>query len=352
MIDINVLKVVIPSVLTFFLGILITPFFTDLFYKYKMWKKSPRTDSDMTTPDFAKIHNTTAELSTPRIGGVIIWVSVLLAVLIIYLLSIFFPTDLTEKLNFFSRSQTLIPLATLVFAALIGLTDDLLQIFGRGDYAKDPLVYRKIKIICVCLIGLVIGFWFYDKLQHTAIHILFWRDLELGVWFIPFFVLVMLGVFSSSVIDGMDGLAGGVMATIFTAYSVIAFVHNQIDISALCAVIAGGILAFLWFNIPPARFYMGETGMLGLTVTLSVIAFLTNSVLVLPIIAIPLVATTASDIIQIISYKYFNKHRVFKIAPLHHHFLALGWSREKVVMRYWIVSVISAITGVILVLVS
>ena len=162
----------------------------------------------------------------------------------------------------------------------------------------------------------------------------------------------MLATFSTSVIDGIDGLAGGVLAAVFTTFAVIAFMNNQIDISALSGAIAGGIMAFLWFNVPPARFYMGETGMMSLTVVLAVIAFLTDSVLLLPIIALPLAATTASDIIQIISYKFFNKHRVFKIAPLHHHFLALGWSREKVVMRYWIVSVISAITGVILVLVS
>jgi phospho-N-acetylmuramoyl-pentapeptide-transferase len=162
----------------------------------------------------------------------------------------------------------------------------------------------------------------------------------------------MLSVFSTSVIDGMDGLAGGVMGIIFTAFAVIAFVHNQIDISALCAVIAGGILAFLWFNIPPARFYMGETGILGLTVTLSVISFLTNSSLLLPIIAFPLVATSLSVIIQIFTYKHFNKKRFFKVAPLHHHFEAIGWSREKVVMRYWIISVVFAIIGVIVALVS
>jgi phospho-N-acetylmuramoyl-pentapeptide-transferase len=154
------------------------------------------------------------------------------------------------------------------------------------------------------------------------------------------------------VIDGIDGLSGGVMTTIFTSYAVIAFVNNQIDISALCAVIAGGTLAFLWFNIPPARFYIGETGMLALTVTLSVISFLTNSVLVLPIIALPLVLTSLSVIIQTTSYKYFNKHRVFKVAPLHHHFEAIGWSKEKVVMRYWIFSVVFAIVGAIIVLVG
>ena len=348
---IDVLKVIIPSVLTFFIGIFITPIFTNFFYKYKMWKKSPRNQSD-TSETFAKVHNTTAELSTPRIGGVIIWVSVILTVLTIYFLAVFFPTDLTLKLNFFSRSQTLIPLATLILASVIGLADDLLQIFGKGSYAKDPLIYRKIKIIFISLIGLAISFWFYDKLQHTAIHIPFDGELELGIWFIPFFILTMLAVFSTSVIDGMDGLSGGVLATIFTAYAVIAFVHNQIDISAFCAVLAGGILAFLWFNIPPARFYIGETGMLGLTVTLSVIAFLTNAELLLIVIAMPLVITSLSVIIQIISYKFFNKHRVFKVAPLHHHFEAIGWSREKIVMRYWIISVIFAIIGVIVALIS
>lgn len=350
---IDIIKVVVPSVLTFFLGILITPFFTHYFYKYKMWKKSPRTESgDITTNDFAKVHNTTGELSTPRVGGVIIWVSVSLTVFCIYFLYKIFPTDLTEKLNFFSRSQTVVPLGTLLLASFIGLADDLMQIFGKGTYAKDNIIYRKVKIACVVMLGLAIGSWFYFKLDIGSVHIPFMGDIFMGGWFIPFFILVMLATFSSSVIDGIDGLSGGVMATIFTAYSVIAFVQHQIDISALCAVIAGGILAFLWFNIPPARFYMGENGMLGLTVTLSVIAFLTNSVLVLPIIALPLVATSLSNIIQMISYKFFNKHRVFRVAPLHHHFEAIGWSKEKVVMRYWIVSVVFAISGVIVALVS
>ncbi len=350
---INVLKVVVPSVLSFFIGVLITPFFTAYFYKYKMWKKSPRTEnSDGVSNEFAHVHNTKAEISTPRVGGVIIWVSVVLTVVAIYLLSLFMPSELTLKLNFFSRSQTLIPIATLIIASLIGLLDDLMQIFGKGNYAKDPLIYRKIKIACITVIGLTIAHWFYAKLGATSIHIPFGSDIDLGIWFIPFFIFVMLSVFSTSVIDGMDGLSGGVMGIIFTAFSVIAFVHNQIDISALCAVIGGGILAFLWFNIPPARFYMGETGILGLTVTLSVISFLTNSSLLLPIIAFPLVITSLSVVIQIFTYKFFNKKRFFKVAPLHHHFEALGWSREKVVMRYWIISVVFAIIGVIVALVS
>ncbi len=347
----DILKIIFPTVLTFFIGIAITPFFTRYFYRYKMWKKSPRTKAN-TSETFNGIHNTEHELSTPRIGGVIIWLSVFLTVCVIYLLSVLFSTEVTEKLNFFSRSQTLVPLGAFFLAAFVGLLDDMLQIFGQSTYAKDALVYRKVKIIFVSLIGLTIGLWFYHKLDFSSVSIPFGGTWELGIWFIPFFIIVMLATFSTSVIDGLDGLAGGVLAVIFVAFSLIAFMNNQIDISALSGAIAGGILAFLWFNVPPARFYMGETGMLSLTVVLAVIAFLTDSVLLLPVIAFPLVVSSASSSIQIISYKFFNKHRVFKVAPLHHHFQALGWSREKVVMRYWIVSVICAITGVILFLVS
>lgn len=316
-----------------------------------MWKSSSRTNAD-TSEAFKNIHNTEHELSTPKVGGIIIWVSVLFTVCVIYLFSLAFPTVVTEKLNFFSRSQTLVPLGAFFFAAFVGFGDDLLHIYGQSRFTQDALIYRKIKILLVTLIGLVISFWFYYKLDFSSVHIPFGGSWELGIWFIPFFIIVMLATFSTSVIDGLDGLSGGVLTSIFTAFAVIAYANGQVDISALSGAIAGGILAFLWFNVPPARFYMGETGMMALTVVLAVIAFLTDSVLLLPVIALPLAATTASDIIQIYVYKFFSGYRVFKVAPLHHHFQAMGWSREKVVMRYWIVSVICAITGVILVLIS
>ncbi len=347
----DILKIILPTVLTFFIGVLITPFFTRYFYRYKMWKKSPRTNAG-TSEAFKNIHNTEHELSVPKVGGIIIWVAVLLTVGAIYFLSLMMPSDLTLKLNFFSRSQTLVPLGAFFLAALIGLADDLVHIYGHGRFAQDALIYRKIKTISVIGIGLAISLWFYYKLDFNSVHIPFNGDWYLGIWFIPFFIIVMLATFSTSVIDGIDGLAGGVLASVFTAFAVIAFVNNQIDISALAGAIAGAILAFLWFNVPPARFYMGETGMMALTVALSVIAFLTDSVLLLPIIALPLVATSASVIIQVYIFYKFFKRKIFRVTPLHHHFQALGWPREKVVMRYWIVSVISAITGVILALIS
>lgn len=353
----DVLKVIVPTVLTFLVGIIITPFFTRFFYAHKMWKGSPRSKAD-TSSEFAKIHNTENELKTPRVGGIIIWFSVLITILFIFILSVFYPKGLFggeqsifNALNFFSRSQTLVPLGAFFLSAFIGLADDFIQIYGRG-VVTDALIYRKVKIALVSLIAISIALWFYFKLDFFGIYLPFNYFWNMGFWFIPFFVLVVLATFSTSVIDGIDGLAGGVLASCFTAYAIIAFIGNQYDISALAGAIAGGILAFLWFNIPPARFYMGETGMLSLTVTLSVISFLTNTVYILPIIAFPLVATSLSVIIQLIGYKYFDKKRVFLVAPIHHHFQALGWPREKVVMRYWIVSVISAISGVIIFIIT
>lgn len=347
----EVIKIIGPTVLAFFLGIGITPVFTGYFYKYKMWKKRPRIDAE-TSEEFNNIHNTDEEVHTPRVGGIIIWMSVLLSVIVIYFFSAIYPSELAQELNFFSRSQTLVPLGVFFLAAFIGLVDDLLQIFGKSSYANDALDYRRVKIIFVTLIGLAISFWFYFKLDFSSVHLPFGGEWQLGLWFIPFFIAIVLAVFSTSVIDGLDGLAGGVMASIFASYAIIAFAQNQMDISALCGAVAGAILAFLWFNIPPARFYMGETGMLALTVLLAVVAFLTDTVLLLPIIALPLAVTSLSVIIQIFVFKFFNQKRFFKVAPLHHHFQAIGWSREKVVMRYWVVSVVFAIIGVILALIS
>jgi phospho-N-acetylmuramoyl-pentapeptide-transferase len=164
--------------------------------------------------------------------------------------------------------------------------------------------------------------------------------------------MVMLFLFSSGIIDGVDGLSGGVFAAIFAAYTGIAFFQNQIDLAAFCAVIVGGILAFLWFNIPPARFYMTETGVLGLTTTLTVVAFLTGEVVVLPIIALPLFATVISNLIQVFSKKLRNGKKVFLVAPIHHHFEAMGWPSYKVTMRYWVISVIFAIMGMVIALIS
>ncbi|HZS42886.1 MAG TPA: hypothetical protein VFA52_01570 [Candidatus Paceibacterota bacterium] len=348
----STVKVFVPAILSFLVGLAITPSISNILYRRRMWKNRSRSaeNKDYVTPEFQKIHNHGGETSTPRIGGIIVWLSVLISTLLLSLNSFIFPSRLNIKLNFLSQNQTLLPLFTLVLASLIGLLDDLLQIYSTRIELSDGL-NRRLRVLIVLFLGSIGAWWFYFKLKNFGVHVPFWQDVDLGISFIPFFIIVMLGVFSGSVIDGIDGLAGGVLASSFGAYMIIAFVHNQIDLAAFCAVIVGGILAFLWFNIPPARFYMGETGMLGLTVTLAIIAFLTNSVLVLPLIAFPLFITSLSVIIQRIAKTRFNR-KIFIVAPLHHHFEASGWPSYKVTMRFWIISVVFALIGAIIAIIS
>ena len=343
-------KIFLPMIVALLIGLFITPFATHFFYKHKMWRKYSR--SIASVPDFQKIHNEDDELKTPRVGGIIIWVSILFSTLIFYLISIIFPSVLAEKINFLSKNQTLIPLLVLLLGSFLGLWDDLMQIYGKGKIAHDDKSWRKWKAFLVICISFFIGLYFYDKLGMTSIHIPFGGDLNLGILIIPFFIIVALATFSGGVIDGLDGLSGGVFASIFSAYSVIAFINNQIDIAAFSAVATGAILAFLWFNIPPARFYMGESGIIGLTITLATLAFLTNSVLILPVVAMPLVISSLSVILQSVSKKFRGGKRIFRLAPIHHHFEALGWPSYKVTMRFWVLSVAFSIIGIILLIIS
>lgn len=347
---VNLVKIFVPTALAFFLGLALTPIATHFFYKYKMWKKYSR-NGYTSVPDFQKIHNEHEELNTPRIGGIIIWLPALLITSIFYLVAILYPSDSSLKMNFLSRNQTLIPFFTLFIGSLLGLWDDLIQIYGHGKFAQDHASWRKWKAILVALISLLIGIWFFYKLDVTGVHIPFGGEINLGIFIIPFFIVVALAIFSGGVIDGIDGLSGGVFASIFAAYSAIAFANNQIDLAAFSGVITGTLLAFLWFNVPPARFYMGETGIIGLTVTLATLAFLTDSVLILPVVAFPLVITSASVILQMISKKYWGRG-LFRLAPIHHHFEAMGWPSYKVVMRFWILAVVFSIIGIILAIIS
>lgn len=346
------IKVFAPSTIAFAIGIAITPILTHYLYKYKMWKKKARTEGlgGGGTPIFNKLHKE-KETGTPRMGGVIIWLSALFTILLGLVISKIWPNEITDKLNFLSRNQTWLPLFTLVAASLVGLIDDFLVIFNRGGYVAGGIPL-KIRIGMVLLIGLIGGWWFYSKLGVSSIIIPFDGDLRMGIFFVPFFMAVMLALFSGGVIDGIDGLSGGIMAAAFSAYAGIAFFQNQIDLAAFCAVIVGGILAFLWFNIPPARFYMSETGILGLTTTLTVVAFLTKEVIVLPIIAMPLFIASGSVIIQVLSKKFRGGKKVFLVAPIHHHFEALGWPSYKVTMRFWVLGVVFAIIGMILALIG
>jgi len=353
--EINLIKVILPSVLAFIVGMFITPILTKYLYEYKMWKKKVKTVSidGGGTPIFNSLH-AEREVSTPRMGGIVIWVSVIITTLALWMLANILGGTFS-KLDFLSRDQTLIPFVIFIFGALVGLVDDVLEIKGTGGNYAGGLSLTK-RLFFVGIISLIVSMWFYFKLDVSIVNIPFMGAVNFGLYFIPFFILVIFFIYSGGVIDGIDGLAGGVFASIFSAYASIAFFQNQINLAAFCAVVVGAILAFLWFNIPPARFYMSETGSMALTITLGIVAFMTDSmvegkgVAVLPIIAFPLFITSLSVIIQVLSKKMRNGKKIFLIAPLHHHFEAIGWPAYKVTMRYWVVSIVCAIFGVILAL--
>lgn len=351
---IDIVKVFLPAVGAFTAGILITPVLTNYLYSHKMWKKKAgKTALDgKEATVFNELHKE-KEVNTPRMGGIVIWLSSAIVIIGIWLVSKIFPGDTTLKLDFLSRSQTWVPLATLLLGSFSGLIDDYLEVKS----SNGGLSLKK-RLFIVSIISLACAFWFYNKLEISSIGLPFgFGELQLGILFVLLFLLTSIFVYAGGVIDGIDGLAGGVFATMFAAYGGIAFYQQQIDLAAFCAALSGGILAFLWFNIPPARFYMSETGSMGLTLTLTVVAFMTDKLgggygfLVLPVVALPLVITVLSNLLQILSKKFRGK-KVFLVAPLHHHFEAKGWPAYKVTMRYWVFSTICAILGITLALIG
>jgi len=336
----SLIKIFLLTGIAFALGILITPVFTNFLYRHKLGKKIRQMGFDNKTkaPIFYKYHKD--KTNTPIMGG-------LLFLLVTAILTLLF------NLN---RAETYLPLFTLVAAGAIGAIDDLLNSRGIGPN-KGGLRFRT-KLIIYILVAAIGAWWFYYKLGFNFIHIpagnLFGLpyNIEIGWWYIPIFIAVLVATsFSSNQTDGLDGLLGGVMSLCFTAYAIIALVQNHPMLAAFCGTLAGAILAFLWFNIYPARFFMGDTGSFALGMTLAVVAFLTNSVVVLPIIAFVLVLEFISTIVQIFAKQYFGK-KVFLSAPIHHHFQALGWAETKIVQRFWIISAISAIIGLAIALIG
>lgn len=342
-------RVLLPAVFSFLIGIAMTPLVTHYLYEYKAWKKTPgkRGLDGRTAEEFNRLH-TGNETRAPRMGGIIVWGSVAITTVLIAALAFINGGAGLMSLNFLSRNETWIPFASLLVGAVIGLIDDILVIQPGGSGIQ--LRYR---LLFVALLSFFIGWWFWDKLGVSTIDIPFAQPLVLGWLVVPFYMFISLCLYASGVIDGIDGLSGGVFAAIFAAYAIVAFGYNQVDLAAFCAATVGGLLAFLWFNIPPARFYMSDTGTMALTLALGSIAFMTDQlasgvgVFVLPIIGGLLVVTVLSDVLQIFWKRVFHR-KLLRIAPLHHHFEAIGWPGYKVVMRYWVLSIALAFAGVLI----
>jgi phospho-N-acetylmuramoyl-pentapeptide-transferase len=343
-----IIKILIPAALAFVIGIIITPLITHYLYKYEVWKKTggKKALNGSEAEEFNRLKGV-HETKTPRMGGIVIWGSVLLTVALLAVLGEVFENSIFAQLDFFSRSQTWIPITTLILGAGFGFLNDFYDVTHRRDG-----VSIRVRLLLISALSGLIGWWFYSKLGVDSIGIPFDGALYIGWLIIPFFIIMTNLLYASGVIDGIDGLSGGVFASIFISYAGVAVIQSQFNIAALCATIAGAILAFLWFNIPPARFWMTETGSMALTLTLAVIVFMTDSlgdghgISLLFIIGLPLVATVLSNVLQV-GYRKATGKKLFRIAPLHHHFEAIGWPSHKVTMRYWIISIICAILGII-----
>jgi phospho-N-acetylmuramoyl-pentapeptide-transferase len=336
-----VIKIFLFATLSFVVTILLTPILTHFLYKYKLGK---RIRDNGSAPVMSALHEHKA--GTPTMGGILIWLTTFVLAVFFYYLAKFTDWQLLDKINFLTRSQTLLPLGALVAAALVGLFDDILNIKGIGPNGGG--LQMRYKLMIYTAIALVGAFWFYFKLDWDLIRVPFIGDFQIGWWYIPIFVFIIVATSNAvNITDGLDGLAGGLLASAFAAFGVIAYTQGRYDLATFCGVIVGALLAFLWFNIAPARFFMGDTGAMGLGVTLGIVAMLTNTVLLLPIIGFLFMLETLSVIIQMLSKK-FLKRKIFISAPLHHHLQAQGWPETKIVMRFWLIATVVAFIGVIL----
>src|SRR3989344_8508294 len=335
-----IIKIFTLAAISFALAIGLTPIFTNFVYGHKFGKKI-RAEGD--TPYYSKLHEKKA--GTPTMGGILVWVSTIALAVIFWFMDRVLHFEYFHWLNFLTRQQTLLPLGALGLTAVLGLLDDFLGVKGIGGGKGGGLRMRH-RIIFYTLVAVIGAYWFYYKLQFDVLHIPGIGNLAIGWWYIPLFIFVVIATsFSVNQTDGLDGLAGGVLAISFLSYGLIAFMQGRFELAALTAVLSGSLLAFLWFNIFPARFFIGDTGAMSLGTVLAVIAFLTNSILVLPLIGLVLVLESGSTLLQWFWRRVFRK-KLFLSSPLHHHFEARGWPETKVTMRFWLLSAVGALIGV------
>ena len=323
-------KISILSFFAFCVAMLLTPVFTHFAYRYKWWKTT-RTHST-TGEELKVIARLRIKRTIPRMAGVI---------------SVAAITIVTLAANL-SREQTWLPLAALLGGGLVGLLDDIVNIRGRGG--KVAGLRAPLKFGMIIAVATASALFFYYKLGYSTILVPFTGDVTLGWLLIPLFVLVVVSTSNAvNISDGMDGLAGGLLMSAYSAFGMIAALQGNFGIAAFCFTVVGALLSYIWFNIPPARFVMGDVGSFSLGTALGVVAMLTDTLFLLPLICLVFVAEAGSSLIQIFSKKVFHR-KVFISAPVHHHLEATGWPKTKVTMRFWIIGQVCAVLGIILAL--
>ena len=312
------------------LSMSLTPIYTHFAYKYKFWKKQKKsTAQGDKLPVMTKLHAHKFERAFPTMAGIIGVVAVFTVTMICNL----------------DRGQTWLPLAGFIGGSLVGLIDDLINVFGSGKGAAG--LRAPVKFALISIVGLVLGWFFVSRLGWTSVHVPFVGDWEIGA--LGMLLLFTFAVVSTSnavnISDGLDGLAGGIMMLAYGAYGVIALFQGQWMLAGFCLTVIGWLLSYVWFNVPPARFMMGDVGSFALGAGLGVVAMMTNAFLLLPVIGILLVVEAGSSLLQMF-WKAVFKKKLFISAPIHHHLEAKGWGEAKIVMRFWVIAGIFALIGI------
>ncbi|MGE5298873.1 MAG: phospho-N-acetylmuramoyl-pentapeptide-transferase [Acidobacteriota bacterium] len=323
----------ILSVGAFLLAMALTPIYTYFAYRYKFWKRQRSTSTlGEKLEVFTKLHASKFTRNIPTMAGII-------GVVSITVITYFFNWD---------RAGTWLPLAGLVGGAAVGLLDDIINIRGQGTGVAG--LRSSLKFVMITIMAIVLGWFFYTKLGYNSIHIPFVGDWQVGVWIVAIFALAVVATSNAvNISDGLDGLAGGLLALSFTTFGVIALLQGHVTIAGFCFTVVGALLSYLWFNIYPARFFMGDVGSFAFGTSLGVVAMLTNTLFLLPIIGALFVIEAGSSLLQITS-KRLLKRKIFISAPIHHHLEAKGWPEAKVTMRFWVIACIAAFAGLLMAL--
>ena len=324
----ELIRVLSLGFLGFLVAMLLTPLYTRVAYRREWWKKQ-RSEawSGGVATVYNKLHAAKHQRHVPNMAGLIFIAAIALVTVLFNL----------------KRAETWLPLAGMLGAGAIGLTDDIMNIRGVNAIAG---MRSAVKFGLYSVVALTGGWWFYEKLGVHSIYLPGVHHLQLGALIIVLFWLVVVATANAvNITDGLDGLAGGLLASSFGAYAVIAAIEGKYGLAAFCLTVVGALLSYTWFNIYPARFFMGDVGAFALGTSLGIIAMQTDTVYVLPVIGFVYVMETGSVIINRVSKKLRHGKKVFLSSPIHHHFEALGWPEPKVTMRFWILGQVAAVVG-------
>lgn len=320
------------SLAAFLLAMFLTPIYTFFAYRYKFWKKQRSTSiTGEKLEVFTKLHANKFKRNIPTMAGLIF----LVAITVITLFNL-------------DRGQTYLPLAALIGGGILGLLDDVINLRGNGGGVAG--LRSGFKFVAISVLGAALGWWFLEKNGVSSVFVPFFGDLSLGWLIVPVFAFVVVATSNAvNISDGLDGLAGGLLSLSYGAFGVIALLQGQVFLAGFCFTVVGALLSYVWFNIHPARFFMGDVGSFSLGAALGVVAILTNALLLLPVIGVLFVIEAGSSLVQIVSKRYFGR-KIFRSAPIHHHLEAIGWPETKVTMRFWVIGSVSAFIGVFLAL--